>query len=251
MCIFLARRLPLWALKHYILKVFIITFVALLFSVTENDYSEIFGEDYLNALLFYSENKGLIKAETNKYNVDIELVSAMIFPERIRYSVIQDFMETEFLSAIYTEQGSRMVDFSIGAFQMKPSFVEQLEKEVGNNPALQKKYPHLIIEAKSEVKERAFRINRLKNIRWQLRYVSVLYDILKFKFPLSEKSRDYKIKFYASAYNTGFTKTEQEIHENISRQFFPYGAEYKGQQFAYADVALYFFKNNYKPIFGQ
>ena len=61
------------------------------------------------------------------FDVDPLLAEAVVWPETVRYRKLQDLMETaaNYGSYITTGKGP---DYSIGIFQMKPSFVEDLEK---------------------------------------------------------------------------------------------------------------------------
>ena len=89
-------------------------------------YYKIFGNDYKNALNYFKKYKTFSRNILKENNVDAEIIIPILFPERIRYSIVRDFFETAFLEAIYTSQGSDYIDFSIGDFQMKPSFIEKL-----------------------------------------------------------------------------------------------------------------------------
>jgi len=233
------------------LKSLLLTLI-IVFSVSygEKNYEKIFADDYVDALNFYTENKALMQEVFDKFDVDPQIATSMLFPERIRYSVVKDFFETEFLQAIYTEAGSETVDFSIGDFQMKPSFIERLEAEIEKNPLLLKKYPHIIINAETGVEERTFRVNRLQNTSWQLHYAAAFVDVVNLKFNLSEKNFSEKIEFYASADNSGFHKTKKQIENNLKRNYFPYGKSYKGTQYCYSKVSLYFYKNNFRTLFN-
>lgn len=52
---------------------------------------------------------------------------AVVFPELLRYSRVQDGVEQAALLALYVQGGKAKADFSVGMFQMKPSFAEQVE----------------------------------------------------------------------------------------------------------------------------
>ena len=64
-------------------------------------------------------------------------LAAILFPELIRYSVYKDFFETQALELLYIDYGKKTADFSIGRFQMKPSFAEAVEAYILAHEQLQ------------------------------------------------------------------------------------------------------------------
>jgi len=162
----------------------------------------------------------------------------------IRYSNVQDMLETSALELIYVESGSSAADFSIGRFQMKPSFAEAIEEEVKSNAILNSNYKKLpFSEKNSNVQNRKERIARLQSLDWQLMYLNAFVSICKIKFRNEEfESNNDSLSFYSSAYNTGFKKSSEDIRSNCLKCYFPYGTKYKGKQYSYADVACYFNK---------
>ncbi len=219
-------------------------------NIKTSKYAEIFSDDYKDALNYFRNNKTLQKKVLYKNNVKLEIIIPIVFPERIRYSIVQDYFETKFLETIYTDYGSEYIDFSIGDFQMKPSFIEKLEKQIEIYPDLSKKYSLLKITQNQPTNQRKERVKRLKSTEYQLNYISLFYDIVNNKFDLSGMTKAGKIKFFASAYNFGFDKSKEEIIKHIDVKYFPYGTKYPGEQYAYTDVALDFYLNYYTSIFG-
>lgn len=53
-------------------------------------------------------------------------LQAIVFPEIMRYNGLKDGIETESLRTLYVQFGEDYADFSIGLFQMKPCFAQQL-----------------------------------------------------------------------------------------------------------------------------
>ena len=70
-----------------------------------------------------------------KFHHENDFVTAIVYPELLRYNYIQDFIETSGLELIYMRYGAKTADFSIGHFQMKPSFAEHIEKYIEKNAA--------------------------------------------------------------------------------------------------------------------
>ena len=119
------------------MKVIRIIFIVLLFVCfgiisfsQKTDYKKIFGSDWEKAESFISENESWMKQLSEKYDVPYPLAIAVVFPELIRYSALRDKMEITLLKALYINLGEDYADFSIGKFQMKPSFAESIHWKV-------------------------------------------------------------------------------------------------------------------------
>lgn len=93
------------------------------------DYRGIFGEKYTEAEN-YLINQHWISDSLKANGLFPDLAKAIVFPEVIRYSVIRNKLELHGLFTLYVQYGERYSDFSVGYFQMKPSFARQLELDV-------------------------------------------------------------------------------------------------------------------------
>jgi len=141
---------------------------------------------------------------------------------------------------LYVNKGKEASDFSTGYFQMKPSFLENLENYVANTEDL-KTYQWVLIQNKDEKEARKERINRLANLQWQLRYLKVFWFVAEYKYQnINFKSTEEKIRFYATAYNYGFTKPESEITKYQSAKKFPSGESTNTHKLAFADFSIDF-----------
>ncbi len=220
------------------------------FIISTNDQKAI--EYYRNEIdnavsLLVKENK-IINRELNKN--ERAAIIAIAFPEVIRYNSFSDLIETSANRIAYINRGKKASDFSIGYFQMKPSFVEDLERFVVNSKNL-KKYTSIVIQGKDEKKSREERINRLENLQWQLRYLKVFYQVLDQKYKnIAFRSTDEKIRLYATAYNYGFLQPEQVIIKYQTIKIFPYGKNSNKKKLAFADFSMDFI-NTYSTIFNQ
>ncbi|MBN2347225.1 MAG: hypothetical protein JXJ22_00210 [Bacteroidales bacterium] len=227
-------------------------YLTLFFTIEQKtDYRTEFTFDYDWAINFYKQNHKQILQTCTKYNSDTAVIVSLLFPELIRYSIFQDFFETKALELIYVEYGKNHADYSIGYFQMKPSFAEQLESFVLQNSLLSEKYRVFSDQQTlSERKNRKKRIQRLKSFEWQLIYASCFYDATTIIHKSVQcKTQLEKIEFYATAYNYGFQKPEAEILEWKNAAIFPYGIKSHARQFRYSDIAADFYKNEYSRIF--
>ena len=60
--------------------------------------------------------------------MDPLIAESVVWPEMERYTRLQDLAETAAVYGTYITTGGGP-DYSIGLFQMKPSFIENLEKQ--------------------------------------------------------------------------------------------------------------------------
>jgi hypothetical protein len=205
------------------------------------DYVQIFGEDYQKALNYCAKNKKEIAEKAKQYNLPSNELTAIIFPELIRYSSFQDFFETKALEIAYTNKGKEYADFSIGQFQMKPSFVEKLEVTIETDEVLKHSFSSIINYPEVDAqKKRQIRLERLKKKTWQIEYLCCFYAIVtkKFEKELEGLTLKRRIKCLATAYNYGFNKSWEDIIKWSTKACYPYGAKYpENQQYIYANVA--------------
>lgn len=219
----------------------VVPLIFLMFCSLNLDYAQIFGADYQKALSFCVDNKTLIDKKATLYQLPADELMAIVFPELIRRSAFQDFFETKALSVAYVNQGSELADFSIGVFQMKPSFVEALEAAINTNSYLKKSFNRLINYPRTTVREkRVIRLKRLQVKAWQLEYLCCFYALIKHKFKneLSALTNKDRIQFFATAYNAGFSQSFSSIQKWTTRACYPYGIKYPAnQQYIYANIA--------------
>ena len=126
------------------------------------NYQKIFGSYYTNALHYFEKRQSVITTHFNYHAVNQELIVPVIFPERVHYSMVRDFLETTAAKLIYIDLGADYVDFSIDDLQIKPSFAEKVKKYIASSTQLSKKYKLLTDfdpkKARSIRKERARRL---------------------------------------------------------------------------------------------
>lgn len=214
------------------------------------DFATIFGEDYQNAITFCKIHDAEIKTKADAYQLPADQLTAIVFPELIRYSTFQNFFETKALEYVYVQQGSAVADFSIGYFQMKPSFVEALEAVLMEQEVLKQQFEKLLIPPSYHLSEqRAMRLERLQNLSWQLDYLCCFYILTKqkFKTTLTSLNAQQQLKFLATAYNRGFHKSSKQIEAGMHQASYPYGSKYpENQQYVYAAVAWDYYQKQSK-----
>jgi hypothetical protein len=216
------------------------------------DYSKVWPDRFPEAVQFVESQSSHIY---NVFGDDAELAAIAIsigFPELIRYNSIKDIFETKSLELAYVKLGLDAVDFSIGEFQMKPSFCEALENELNNYPDLLQLSKLLDYQVQNNESIRRERIKRLKSKKWQLIYLKIFTSYMFERYPnLKKESPEYIVRFLSSAYNYGFQSTFLEIDNWITIKAFPHGLKANIEQYSYADIAAYYYleySSHYKKI---
>lgn len=209
-----------------------------------------FDKDFEYALTFLSKNEKLIsKILGVNTQQKIEILST-VFPEMVRWNQFQDLVELSADKALYVNGGKELGDFSVGCFQMKPSFIENLEYYVSQNDSL-KQLKEIVLHLKSEKENRSERMSRLENFEWQLKYAYTYWSVANHKFrDIKFPNQEAKIRFFSTAYNVGFLKSIEEIKSWELKKAFPYGINYGKVQNAYSDFSIEFF-NNYLTYFNN
>lgn len=212
------------------------------------DYREIFGADYEYALKTIEENT-CWSDTLNKHNIGPHFALSIIFPELIRYSSISDYIEVKALEVLYVQYGHDYADFSIGLFQMKPTFAEQIEVDILKY-RLDQKCPELSALRPSNIDSlemRRYRIIRLKDEYHQLLYLEAFIRIMdqlyheQASLPVEEK-----LAFYAAAYNTGYRKGYLVIRGEEDKDRFYTGMAEPDIKYNYSAIALDYYLRNGK-----
>ena len=203
-------------------------------------YAEENQAAYKGALVLY--NKFSDELKTSGYTNTV-LALSIVFPEFMRYSAFRDKMETLATTLIYTnspESGG----YSIGAFQMKPIFAQDLEKIVSADKELKLKYPLINYAGLVEnLEDRKERIKRLQNSKSQIQYLYAFIDICTEKFQLESLSDEDKLTYLATAYNSGFMRSKEQIEDLSKRKTFPNGPENKNSKWNYATITKEFYRS--------
>lgn len=210
---------------------------------TKSDFGETFGRKAANArkvLYSLSDDFGLCSKLCNKSS---RFMQALVFPEVMRFSSLKDDIETESLRTLYVQLGEEYANFSIGLFQMKPSFAQQVEQKaillLGDsiNHELQ-----LCITAANASAEREERINRLQDKDWQLIYLTAFIcicdKIYSYKDFMNEADQ---LQWYATVYNAGFNKTDAYISKKVVQENFYLNQGMPDKKFKYAAIAGWFY----------
>lgn len=204
------------------------------------NYETEFGSDYQRAVRFLEKNTWITDT-LSKYNVPAQFAVSVIFPELIRYSALRDQIEIGGLKILYASFGPDYADFSIGNFQMKPSFAEFLIEDLKGS-SLSGLFSNILTDTKDEA-GRKLLVRNLESLQKQVLFLAAFYRICEQKFKQRKwRSEEEKLLFYATAYNCGYRQTADYISKKIYQKHFVTSIFGEGQKYAYADIALYFFK---------
>ena len=225
-----------------ICRILIVTFLVALpicpVSSQSLNYAELFNEDWKKALSFVTENQNLIKEKLEDYRVSYPVAIAVVFPELVRYSALRDKIEITLLKALYINLGAEYANFSIGHFQMKPSFAEMIREKAWY--AMGAKAGKLFMKKSDFADIKAYRasiISDLEDPEVQVNYLIAFIKICEINFRLKEKNDSDKIKFLATAYNYGFWNKKEEIENMIDKKYFN-TTILKTTTYSYSDVSL-------------
>ena len=179
---------------------------------------------------------GLCKADT-------KFMQSIVSPEVMRYNSLKDGVEAESLRTLYVQFGKDYANFSIGLFQMKPTFAEEVEtKSKQLLPDSIYKELQLVYTATGDEGIRKERVERLQDEDWQLIYLTAFVAICN-KTYVHKKfvSATEKLQWYATVYNAGFNKTEAYITKKILQDNFYLNQNMPGKKFKYAAIAAWFY----------
>ncbi len=173
-------------------------------------------------------------------------MQSIVFPEVMRYNSLKDGIETESLKTLYVQFGQEYANFSIGLFQMKPSFA--IEVETKAKQLLHDSIYKELLLAYDEIDEetiREKRIERLQDNEWQLVYLTAFICICNETYKQKAfKGEEEKLQWYATIYNAGFDKTNEYISKKIKQEHFYLQQQMPKKKYAYSAIAEWYYVNN-------
>ena len=207
-------------------------------------YAGKFASDWKRAAERVEQRREVWGEVLRSLDVDVRVCEAIVFPEQLRFSRLQDGVEQAALHGLYVTGGKECANFSIGLFQMKPSFVEQVEA-AWMKSSLRHAY-RLYFDLKDHREQRRRRLVRMQDERWQCVYLALFVRLMEERLPqLTEMSEDERVRLLATAYNMSFTASLEELQRHKHRKTFHLdlfageGTEY----FEYAGIAMEWYLN--------
>jgi hypothetical protein len=150
-------------------------------------------------------------------------------------------MEISMLKTLYRNLGDDYANFSIGVFQIKPSFAEDIHNRIFTGT--DKKLKALFRKKSSFPNIRLYRasiIADLENPETEINYIIAFIKIFEKRYGKEWTDKKLKIKLLATAYNTGILKNRKEIEALSGKKFFSTKL-FKTENYSYSDVSLYWY----------
>jgi hypothetical protein len=229
--------------KNYLNKLFLLLFTLLSKSGWSQsiNYQDLFGDDWKKAQAFERDNRSWMEPVLAKNHISYRLAIAIIFPELVRYSALRDKMEITLLKALYVNLGEDYANFSIGQFQMKPSFAESIREKA---PAAMGRRSVITFKNRSDFDDiKDFRksiVEDLEDTKTQINYLVAFIKICEKNYKTDRKDELASLKFLATAYNYGIDKSASQIENMIDKKFFNTKL-FKTENYSYADVSLFWY----------
>ena len=130
-------------------------------------------------------------------------------------------MEITLLKTLYVNLGEDYANFSIGQFQMKPSFAEKIREQ---SPSVPGHRSGIIFKKRSEFDDiKDFRksiVRDLEDPKSQFDYLVVFIKLCDKNYKTNRKDEVARLKFLATAYNFGIDKSASRIESMTDKKFF-------------------------------
>jgi len=208
------------------------------------DYAAIFGDKYAAAERFLHENAWM----TDALRLTLEetrIALAVVFPEIIRFNALEDAIQVRGLKVLYIQYGRSYMNFSVGRFQMKPSFAENLESDYQRLFSVEEKaaigMPAFERGETPELREK--RVLRLDDLAGQVRYLRLFMLVMKKRYKqVAFADVEDRLRFYATAFNAGYASGEKALRRVMNERQFHTALLFPRTKYNYADVALFYFR---------
>ena len=210
------------------------------------NYQKEYGDDWTQAEDFVEEHRAEWKKIFEEFEVDADIAIAIVFPELIRYSRWQDAIETAAVNGLYVSGGKGKANFSIGRFQMKPSFAEEIDEE-WNKSKLAREF-NFLFDTRDASDARRNRLKRLGTLEGQCRYLAIFIRLMFLRHPrLQTLPKEQQIRFLATAYNRDHTASwEQNLKMQKQRSFHTDMIKtHSTKTYRYCDISATYWRKNY------
>jgi hypothetical protein len=216
----------------------------------EEDYTVLFGAKYTEAEEFLQQNSW-ISASLRLPLQETRIALAIVFPEIIRFKALEDKIQVRALKVLYVQYGRKYGDFSVGYFQMKPTFAEQIERDYNRLFSAEEKTAAEIAPFEtgdSSRIRRKERVVRLDDLHWQARYLRLFMMVMEKLYEDQAFDDDLeKLRFYATAYTTGYAQGENTIRRMMLRKHFHVQLLFPKTYYSYADIAVFYYNRQTAP----
>lgn len=201
-------------------------------------------------MAFLQSNQDLICKFSETYEANAHEVVAFGYPKLTEFFEKENSESDKKLESLYIYLGSRETDTAIGEFQIKASFVEQIETIVNNYPAVFPDFKFLGQYKKIDERSiRQERIKRMKDVEWQLNYLFAFKAIAdSCFFGIEFQNKEEKTAFYSIAFDLGFKAKLQEI-KSCYQSFNEVEKDKRVQECQKTALLATEFLTKYTPIF--
>lgn len=152
-------------------------------------------------------------------DVEARLCEALVFPELVRYKRVVDAVQQAALGARYVQGGETACNYSIGIFQMKPSFAREVEEAWMATEGPGRYGLYFDLRDGPELRRR--RMDRLMDPEWQCVYLALFVRLLLDREPaLAASDPETRLLHLATAYNLSFTATWEARLSALRRKTF-------------------------------
>lgn len=204
--------------------------------------------DYRDAVEWLKSNP-FIEDSLAAYHVPPDEALAIVFPELMRYSALEDKMEVTGLMVLYARLGKDYADFSVGRFQMKPSFIQHLEVDASKylSPEVIRHICPFLLNGNDEEGIRKKRVNSLTDVKKEVSYLALFYKIVLAKFRgIHSTNPEERIRFLATAYNCGYHHSAANLYARMKKKQFPVYDGLFIHHVNYADLSLFWWQREIK-----
>lgn len=220
-----------------------VLFVFAKWQYSDADFGKSFGTKAETAEIKLAALKDRFEVCAGLCNTNAAFMQAIVFPELMRYSSLKDGIESESLRVLYVQFGKDYADFSVGPFQMKPSFAEEVEiKAKTLLPDSIFNELQLSYDVHDEESIRSLRLKRLLDEDWQMIYLTAFTALCDTIYKhRSFSSVSEKLQWYATVYNAGFNRGDAVIEKKATENNFYLEQQMPGRKFKYAAIATWFY----------
>jgi hypothetical protein len=243
-----SENYPEWLQKARNLKIlpilFILTFFELIIQGQEKDYRKLFGGHWDAAEEFIAANERWMRSECEIHNITYSFAIAIVFPELVRYSALRDKIEISILKTLYINLGDEYADFSVGPFQMKPSFAEKVTEgiNVTDDRKLRRHFSNKILFR--DLRDyRTSIVRSLEDEKAEFYYLIAFIKLCDLRFPEFIENTGEKLEFYSTAYNCGLDKSFDYIKTMTGKKFFSTSL-FKGETYSYSEISRYWYNSH-------
>lgn len=226
--------------KYFVLLIFFAFISGYVHAQSKHGFSFVCEKAYTFSRHFFLQHHKQFEQTATLLDVSPKFVFSIVAPEIARYQWLQNRMETSMNQVFYVQFGGSYANFSIGYFQMKPKFAEQIEAIADTALLGGNSLKMCTFMADTPEGVRQERISRLNSLSWQMIYLEVFIRFMqKYHAQYNTFPEKEKLIVYSHYYNAGLWLTADDVLRLSKSADYP--ACNFSQKFVYSHVALEFY----------